>query len=155
VTRGLERTRRQKAILDIVSRSAIPSQGELATALRKRGFRVTQATLSRDLKELRLSRVPTADGYRYAPAETEPASPAADRLAAVEVMGVEANESVVVLRTLAGHAQSVGVFLDGLKHAEILGTIAGDDTVLVLPRSTRRTARLKSALGKLFGFEKA
>ena len=75
------------------------------------------------------------------------------RLAEQEVVGVESNEQVVVVRTLSGRAPGVGVYLDRLKHPEILGTLAGDDTVLVLPRHVRATAKLRATIEKLFGFE--
>lgn len=149
--RTLEKTRRRQAILELIATTSIPSQHELARALRARGFRVTQATLSRDLKDLRISRIPTDDGYAYAVTEGESREAEAG-LVEREVLGVEANESIIVLRTLAGRAQGVGVYIDGLKQAEILGTIAGDDTVLVLPRSVRRTAKLRLWLMELFGF---
>jgi transcriptional regulator of arginine metabolism len=74
-------------------------------------------------------------------------------LAEREVLQVEANEHMIVLRTLAGRAQGVGVYIDSLRHAEVLGTLAGDDTVLVLPRSVRRTPKLRIWLQAQFGFE--
>jgi transcriptional regulator of arginine metabolism len=156
--RAGEPDRRRRAILEVVERRAVASQAELQAALARAGFRVTQATLSRDLKALRVSRVPTAGGYRYAAAGTAgpgPAGPADARRAASDVLAVEGNEVSVVLRTPAGRAQGVGVFLDGLRHRDVLGTLAGDDTVLVLPRSVKRAARLRRALRDLFGVRAA
>jgi transcriptional regulator of arginine metabolism len=153
-----EPERRRRAILEIVARRPIASQEELREALARNRFRVTQATLSRDLKALRVSRVPTGRGYRYAVAGAvvpPPADPATERRVASEVITVEGNEVSIVLRTPPGRAQGVGVFLDGLKRDDILGTLAGDDTVLVLPRSVKRTARLGKALRELFGIRAA
>jgi transcriptional regulator of arginine metabolism len=153
VSRAADKARRRRAILELIGESAIPSQDALARALRRRGFRVTQATLSRDLKELRVSRVPTEDGYRYAPAEGEAGEREGGRLAEQEVLDVDANEQVIIVRTLSGRAQGVGVYLDSLRHPEVLGTLAGDDTVIILPRRVRNTAKLRTILEKLFGLE--
>lgn len=153
MSRPADKARRRHAILELIGEGDIPSQDALARALRRRGVRVTQATLSRDLKELRISRVPTEDGYRYAPAETDAAGREGGRLAEQEVLQVDANEQAIVIRTLSGRAQGVGVYLDGLRLPEVLGTLAGDDTVLVLPRRVRTTARLRKAIEELFGLE--
>ncbi len=153
VSRTLEKVRRRQAILALLEGKAIPSQHALARALRGRGFRVTQATLSRDLKELRVSRVPSEKGYAYAVAESEAPEPEVSNLAEQEVVSIDANEHMIVVRTLAGRAQGVGVYIDGLQNADILGTLAGDDTVLVLPRRVRRTPQLRAWLQELFGFE--
>ncbi|MGQ0720164.1 MAG: arginine repressor [Candidatus Eiseniibacteriota bacterium] len=153
MNRAAEKARRRRAILELIGEGAIPSQDALARALRRRGFRVTQATLSRDLKELRVSRVPTEDGYRYAPAEADTVEREGGRLAEQEVLDVDANEQVIVVRTLSGRAQGVGVYLDSLRHPEVLGTLAGDDTVIILPRRVRNTTKLRTTIEKLFGIE--
>lgn len=149
------KTRRQQAILELVRSRPVASQEELAAALARRGHPVAQSTLSRDLKQLRVFRVPDTAGYRYLPAGEEPAaprtSPALGGIAAAEVLGVDRNESLVVVRTEVGRAQGVAVYLDGLRLAEALATIAGDDTILVVPVSTRRTAALERRLRQLFG----
>ena len=152
---GTAKARRQQAILELVRSRALGSQEELARALDRRGQGVAQSTLARDLKELRIFRVPVAGGYRYLPAGEEPAAPATPPalrdVAAAEVVGVDANEVAAVVRTQVGRAQGVAVYLDGLGLPEALATIAGDDTILVLPTSTRKTAALKKRLSELFG----
>ncbi len=151
----IDKVRRQAALLAVLHGEVIHSQEELRRALRRRGFRVTQATLSRDLKEMRVPCIPTAEGYRYAPPEAEAApAPAAaptrmHNVAAVEVTGSDANEMAVVVRTLTGRAQGVAVWLDGLHLDNVLATIAGDDTILVVPRSVGATPRLKQELAAL------
>jgi transcriptional regulator of arginine metabolism len=75
------------------------------------------------------------------------------RLAEQEVLDVDANEQVIVVRTLSGRAQGVGVYLDSLRHPEVLGTLAGDDTVIILPRRVRNTTKLRTTIEKLFGIE--
>ena len=154
-----EKTRRQRAIVELVQHEPVESQEVLARALRRRGLVVTQATLPRDLKELRISRVPTEEGYRYVEAvDGETAAPAAKpggarlrSVAAEEVTSVDSNEVGVVVRTLTGRAQGVAVYVDGLRLGEVLGTIAGDDTILVLPRTVRKTSKLKREIAELFG----
>ncbi|MFQ5349716.1 MAG: arginine repressor [Thermoanaerobaculia bacterium] len=151
---GTAKSRRQQAILELVRARPIASQEELARDLTRRGHTVAQSTLSRDLKELRIFRVPIGEGYRYLPAGEEPAAPttppALGSIAAAEVVGVDANEVVAIVRTQVGRAQGVAVYLDGLRLAEALATLAGDDTILVVPTSTRKTAALKRRLRELF-----
>ena len=172
-----EKARRQREILEVLEDESIGSQDDLARALRRRGHLVTQATLSRDLRDLRVGRVPVEDGYRYAPAGSiETAGVVAEggsrrlrhafalrgvhdgaatrrlqQMTAIEVTGIDANEIGVVVRTLTGRAQGVAVWLDGLKDPEILGTIAGDDTILVLPRTIKKTGRLRANLARVLG----
>lgn len=151
----VDKVRRQAALLAVLREEVIHNQEELRRMLRRRGFRVTQATLSRDLKELRVPCIPTAEGYRYALPETEPAAGPVSaptrmqNVAAVEVTGIDANEMAVVVRTLTGRAQGVAVWLDGLGLDNVLATIAGDDTILVVPRSVGATPRLKQELAAL------
>lgn len=154
MTETAEKMRRLRAIHSLLREESVTSQQELARLLARRGFDVTQATLSRDLKELRVARVPRDEGYRYeVPADggaglvAEPPTGAEARrmrsVAALEVTGVDANETCVIVRTLTGRAQGVAVWIDGLGLDELLATVAGDDTILVIPRSVKKTARLK------------
>lgn len=155
-----DRARRHRAIRSLVREEALASQEELVQALGRKGFPVTQATLSRDLKELRILRVPMDEGYRYAEAPADDAPAAAlggsearrlKNVATLEVTGIDSNETCVIVRTLTGRAQGVAVWLDGLGLSDILATIAGDDTILVVPRSIKRTARLRASLSSLLG----
>jgi transcriptional regulator of arginine metabolism len=151
------KARRQQAILELVRSRSIGSQEQLAQALRGRGHAVAQSTLSRDLKELRVLRAPSGGGYRYLPAgeeEPAPAGPAPlglGRISAAEVVRVEANEAVAIVQTQIGRAQGVAFYLDGLRLPGVLATVAGDDTVLVVPTSVERTGAVKRSLTRLFG----
>ncbi len=154
-----EKSRRHRAIREIVRTTAVASQDDLVEALEARGIDVTQSTLSRDLRDLRITRVPTDEGYRYVdPASATPGPSGlapADRerlrsLTPLEVVSIDANEHAVMIRTLVGRAQGVAVFLDRLGLEDVLGTIAGDDSILVLPRSVKRTAALRHVLEQLF-----
>lgn len=157
---AIDKVRRHDALLAVLRERVIHSQEELRRALRQRGFRVTQATLSRDLKELRVPCIPTAQGYRYVLPDAEESAPkplaAPGRLqnvAAVEVTGVEANEVVIVVRTLAGRAPGVAAWLDALRLPDVLATLAGDDAILVVPRRIASTAPLRHELATLLQLE--
>lgn len=153
----IDKARRHQAIMAVLRLEEVESQEALRRALKRRGFPVTQATLSRDLKELRIPCVPTETGYRYViPDEaggTVPAAPAPKRLlsvASIEVKAIDANETGVIVRTLTGRAQGVAVYIDGLAMLDVLATIAGDDSILVLPRTVKRTEKVRRQLERLF-----
>lgn len=131
------KARRQARILDIIRNQIIETQEELAASLAAGGMRVTQATVSRDIKELRLNKVPTGDGrYRYAAPE-EPGAGSWDkrrRIFQESVLGVEYSDNIVVIRTLQGTAASVAYAIDHQAWSEVVGSVAGEDTVLVVVR---------------------
>ena len=126
------------AIREIISTTAIGSQDELRRELKKRGCDVTQATLSRDMKEIGVMWNPSAAGGRYA---LQPAGEihALRPLVNAEVLSIDANESLLVVHTLPGCANTVGEFIDIQKHPDVIGTVAGDNTLLVIPRSKKKT----------------
>lgn len=129
---------RQFAIKEIIASTSIASQDELRQELGKRRFRVTQATLSRDLRELGVVRVTSGEETRYvlqADAEVKVLRP----LISAQVLGLDANEYLIVVRTLPGSASTVGEFVDVQRHPDIIGTVAGDNTLMVIPRSMRKT----------------
>lgn len=153
MTAVADKARRRQAIVELVRAASIANQEELLQALAGRGHAVTQSTLSRDLKELRVARVPTGEGYRYLPAGEAgaPAPRGLGTLTAAEVTAVEANESLVVVRTQVARAQGVAVYLDGLALPELLATVAGDDTILAVPASGHEIGALRARLEQLFG----
>ena len=141
---------RLDAIRRIVTEHPVASQERLTELLRHEGFPVTQATLSRDLKRLGIGKAPTADGrYTYLPSEAE-VKPGTDGTYIQDfkrgLLAVEFSGSFGLMRTLPGHASSVASALDHLHVQEVLGTIAGDDTVLVVPRDGVTPTRLLRAL---------
>jgi transcriptional regulator of arginine metabolism len=144
---------RQKAILEIVEASEIGSQEELRRLLVGRGWDVGQSTLSRDLHELRLARVPTDDGMRYV--ATDRAVEAEHARAALETLlpqffdRVDGVGELVVLHTLAGGAQPVAAALDAAAWPDVLGTVAGDDTILIICRSAGARERVIRRLEKM------
>ena len=119
---------RQGQILKLIRSKRILTQDELAEELREQGISATQVTLSRDIRDLRL--VKTREGYQeMAPEEKGPEFPL---LAAEFVLDVRTAQNLVVLKTAPGHANSVAVALDQEEWPEVVGTIAGDDTILLI-----------------------
>jgi transcriptional regulator of arginine metabolism len=141
----MNKVNRQIAIKQIVSEQAIGSQEELCTALHKSGFEITQASLSRDLRELGIVRVNTPQGLRYVlnPLNEERRL---QSFIGYEVEQISANESLVVIKTLPGRAQGVAEIIDSLHNALILGTIAGDNTIFVTPTSIGKMDELLKLL---------
>lgn len=137
---------RQSLILELVDREAITSQEMLRERLRARGVEATQATLSRDVRDLGLIKRPTDGAYRRPAAgeRVEVVEPGTVLRRAVEeyLRSEEAVQQLLVLRTGPGQAQPMAVALDRIQLAEIAGTIAGDDTILVICRSADGAAAL-------------
>ncbi|MBE5768243.1 MAG: arginine repressor [Clostridiales bacterium] len=129
---------RQVAILDIIEKQNVETQEELAEALRSRGLKVTQATVSRDIKELRLLKVLTSTGaYKYATADKAEngLSDRFVRMLAESLLSVAASNNLIVVKTLNGSAGMAAEALDSLHWPEVLGTLAGDNTILLVIRS--------------------
>ena len=124
----MTKTYRQGQILKLIRAKRISTQEDLAQELRSQGIAATQVTLSRDIRDLRL--VKTRDGYQeMAPEET---GPEFALLAAEFLLDVLIAQNLVILKTSPGHANSVAVALDNEKWPEVVGTIAGDDTIMVI-----------------------
>lgn len=129
---------RQIAILEIISERAVETQEELADALRKRGFQVTQATVSRDIKELRLVKVLSANGaYRYATSDKNENSlnERLIRMFSETVVSISSAYNQIIIKTLSASASIAAETIDSLQWPEILGTIAGENTILMIVRS--------------------
>ncbi len=131
---------RHRAILEIIERQAVDTQEELARVLLERGFSVTQATVSRDIKELRLFKVLTEQGaYRYAAADKAEQG-LAERLRRVfaeTVLSVDYAENLIVIKTLPGSSHVAAEMVDTMHWQETVGTLAGDNTVLVIVRDAK------------------
>jgi transcriptional regulator of arginine metabolism len=145
---------RHDTILEIIEARVVSSQEDLRKLLLQRGWDVTQATLSRDLRELRLARVPTPDGARYAVTDgtIEESRAALDTLLPQLFLRLDGVSEMLVLRTVPGGAQPIAAALDGEGWSDILGTVGGDDTILIITRSVaardRVTRKLKSLAGE-------
>jgi transcriptional regulator of arginine metabolism len=148
------KSERQQAILAIVRERPVGTQGELQRLLRARGHDVNQATLSRDIRELGLVKAPAGDGAtRYAPVEAVSPVVHADSIALVSrmVKGAEAAGNLVVVKTDPGNANAVGIAIDRLRWPEILGTVAGDDTLFVVVREGARPGGIAKRILNLRG----
>jgi transcriptional regulator of arginine metabolism len=124
----MSKSYRQGQILKLIRAKKITTQEELANELKAQGIAATQVTLSRDIRDLRLAK--THDGYREM--EGEEAGPQFAMLASEFLLDVRCAQNLVVLRTAPGHANSVAVALDNEEWPDVVGTIAGDDTILVI-----------------------
>ena len=143
------KTVRQVAILDIIEKQEIETQEELASALNARGIRVTQATVSRDIKELRLLKVLTPSGkYKYATGD-QADNNLTDRfirMLAESLLSVSSANNLIVVKTLSGSANVAAEALDSMHWPEVLGTLAGDNTVLLIIRSNEETITVTSRI---------
>lgn len=146
------KTVRQVAILDIIEKQEIETQEELASALNARGIRVTQATVSRDIKELRLLKVLTPSGkYKYATAD-QADNNLTDRfirMLAESLLSVSSANNLIVVKTLSGSANVAAEALDSMHWPEVLGTLAGDNTVLMIIRSNEETITVTSRIREM------
>ncbi|HWR45222.1 arginine repressor [Sporomusa sp.] len=140
---------------EIIDRYIIETQEDLADALSKHGIDVTQATVSRDIKELMLIKVPTGDGrYRYAfpPEQNIIMSQARlERTFQDSIVAIDYSQNIVVLRTLPGTAQAVAYTIDYVKWPEIIGTVAGDDTIFVLVKPMDAVPQVIAKFRSLMG----
>lgn len=129
---------RQEKMLELISGYEIETQDELIERLRDHGYQVTQATVSRDIRELKIAKMTTGKGtYRYVlPKETGDVGGGMGfgNTLLESIVGVDHAVNIVVLKTYAGMAQAVAVGIDSMKLSQILGCVAGDDTILVVAR---------------------
>lgn len=149
------KARRQLRIMEIIRNEMVSTQEDLAQRLRTEGINVTQATVSRDIKEMQLVKVPTGDGrYRYALPEERGVGTHAERLIRMIrecVTSFDSSENIVVVNTLPATAPSVAEAIDVLHADEVVGTLAGERTVFVVVRPKEAAAlfleRIKSLVG--------
>jgi len=150
--RTISKRERQGAILEIIRNHRVNSQMELRNLLLDEEIEVTQATLSRDLKELRLVKVPGArgDAHYTLPEEWEHTPPLGTLLPTL-FLSVEGTGNLLVVRTMTGGAQAVATGIDWEEWPEVLGTIAGDDTILIILREEREVKRVQSRILEIAG----
>ena len=148
---------RHAAILELVRENRISSQEMLREQLMKRSIEVAQATLSRDIRELGLVKVPDEDGggsvYTLPAGVTDP-TPTLTRLLPSLYLGADGVGNLLVVKTLIGGAQPIAVGIDWEEWPEVVGTIAGDDTVLVILRDADRREAVVRRLEELAGVER-
>jgi transcriptional regulator of arginine metabolism len=130
-------------IREIIGNSAIETQDDLVDALRAAGYIVTQATVSRDIKEMHLIKVPMDNGrYKYSLPSDQKFNPIHKLKRALNdnFLSIDYAENLIVLKALPGTANAIGVLIDNLEWSEIMGTISGDDTLLLICRSKEQSA---------------
>ena len=138
------KTKRQAKIVEIISNTNVETQEQLLKALEEEGFTSTQATISRDIKELRIVKELTSLGtYRYSVSEKDAPPALTDRLNTIFrecVTSIDYAENIIVIHTLPGLASAAGSALDAMKINVVLGTLAGDDTVMIVMRDSSAAA---------------
>lgn len=144
-----DREHRRALIRRLLEEQEIASQEELAALLERQGVICTQATLSRDLRDLGVFRERGPKGPRYRLDPRNRYMLALRAVVGMEILGVKHNTVLVVVRTLTGRAEGVAGFLDAWKNDDILGTVAGDDTVFVAPSHPSRCEALADAIRAL------
>lgn len=146
------KTERQNAILEVIAKHAVATQAELKDRLRGRGIEADQATLSRDIRELGVVKA-SEDGahYRYAPVEAvaPPVHLKASAILARLVRTIETSGNLLVVKTDPGEASPVGLALDRMSWPEVVGTVAGDDTLLVVAREGTPARKLAKKILQL------
>ncbi len=139
---------RLEAILEIIANEDIDTQEMLLDRLQARGFRATQATVSRDIRELQLVKSMTSKGnYRYAPSTKPVTMPLKFSSALTDsVIRIDVGGNILVVHTYPGMANAVAACLDSMKHEGVLGCVAGDDTILVVASDTETASRLSDSI---------
>ncbi|MGE5583131.1 MAG: arginine repressor [Bacillota bacterium] len=147
------KTNRQAMIISIIKEKLISTQEELGEALKNKNVLVTQATLSRDIKELGLIKVPTAEGYyRYSLPQDRTSGDLlrrAQRMLEDAVVSIDYAENIIVVKTMSGTAQGVAAAFDELEWPEVVGTVAGDNTIMIVVRSKPQVEEVLSRLHQL------
>lgn len=148
------KTKRHSKILELISEKDIATQEDLLVYLRESGFDVTQATVSRDIKELRLVKTMIGDGkYRYSPASNDGNSDVSTKYAVFSqsAKSVDYANNMVVIKCYTGMANAACAVLDAMNHEGVVGTLAGDDTIFVLLREEELAVALVENIKKLIG----
>lgn len=143
---------RHQQILEVIRGTRVSSQEALRELLQERGTEVTQATLSRDMRELRLVKVPAADGTPFYSSPDEwDSTPSLESLLPALYHSADGVDHLLIVRTMKGGAQTVAAAIDWEEWPEVLGTLAGDDTILIILRDPAKLANVRSRLEKMAG----
>ncbi|RFU60005.1 transcriptional regulator ArgR [Bacillus sp. V59.32b] len=143
----MNKGQRHIKIREIIANNDIETQDDLVDELKNAGFNVTQATVSRDIKELHLVKVPLMDGrYKYSLPADQRFNPLQKlkRMLIDAFVRIDSASNLLVMKTLPGNAQAIGALIDNLDWEEILGTICGDDTCLIICRTQEDTETISN-----------
>lgn len=142
---SMNKGQRHIKIREIITSQEVETQDDLVDQLRNSGFNVTQATVSRDIKELHLVKVPMMDGrYKYSLPADQRFNPLQKLKRALmdSFVSIDQSNNLIVMKTLPGNANAVGALIDNLDWNEIMGTICGDDTILIICREQHNTEEI-------------
>lgn len=140
---------RQAAIIKIIERQNVETQQELAQILNDEGFEVTQATVSRDIKALKLSKVPAGNGHqKYVMIHNDDKHLSAKYVNVLKegFVSIDMAQNILVVKTVSGMAMAVAAAIDAMKYPEIVGSIAGDDTIMMAIRSVEDTKSIMNQI---------
>lgn len=148
------KTKRQRKIIELITERNVETQDELAALLEKEGFTVTQATISRDIREMKLTKIATENGkQKYSVIKGSDAE-LSERLIRVfrdAVVKLDYSQNMIVIKTLNGMGMAVAVAVDNIQSNDILGSIAGDDTVFCVARSHNQAVEFIQKLSRIVG----
>lgn len=147
---------RQSKILELIEKYDIDTQETLIDRLAEAGYATTQTTISRDIKQLKLVKGMTSKGtYKYIVPEIKNngTAPILNSALTESVIKIEAAENIVVVKTFSGMANALGVCIDSLNDASIVGSVAGDDTILIVVKSSELALKLEGELKKVFSLK--
>ena len=145
---------RQNKILELIEEYEISTQEALIQKLSEHGFESTQTTISRDIRQLRLIKGPTGRGtYKYVAPEVRRGNDAPGHNSALTdaVLKIEAAQNLIVVKTMAGMANAIAVCIDSLQIKDIIGSVAGDDTILLVFKSNEKAEAIGAELKSVFG----
>ena len=145
---------RQTKILELIEIYEISTQEALIQRLSEHGFESTQTTISRDIRQLRLIKGPTGRGtYKYVAPEVRKGNDAPGHNSALTdaVIKIESAQNIIVVKTMAGMANAIAVCIDSLQLRDIIGSVAGDDTILLVLKTTEKALDIESELKGVFG----
>ncbi len=152
----MAKSKRQNKIIELISGREVETQDDLVRLLQQAGFQVTQATISRDIKELHLIKIQTDTGiYKYAVNEKKDASDmnVLLRIFKDTVLSIESAGNIIVVKTLTGSANAAAEVVDGLHLPEVVGTIAGDNTIFVAIRSADAAASIVTRFRQMLKYQ--
>lgn len=145
---------RHAKIVDLIGKYDIETQEELAEYLREAGYRVTQATISRDIRELKLTKIPTNDGkQKYALMQSQSTGMNEKYLRVLKdgFVSMDMAQNILIVKTVSGMAMAVAAAIDAMHWTEVAGCIAGDDTIMCAIRSTDDTIRVMDKIARIVG----
>ena len=143
---------RQEAILRVISQYEVETQQELAQRLKEEGFEVTQATVSRDIRDMKLSKMPTGEGHqKYVRFHNDEKHLSGKYVNVLKegFVSMDMAQNILVVKTVSGMAMAVAAAIDAMKYPEIVGSIAGDDTIMMAVRTVEDTKSLMNQILQL------